>query len=46
MKRALLIMLLTGLTVSAAAQTRAEILRARLLDPADRTVFVAAHRGA
>ena len=47
MKRVLLITLLlltglpnlTGLTVSAAAQTRAEILRARLLDPADSTVF-------
>ena len=54
MKRALLITLmlltglpnLTGLTVSAAAQTRAEVLRARLMDPADRSVFVAAHRGA
>lgn len=28
------------------AQTRAETLRAKLLDPSDTTVFVAAHRGA
>ena len=54
MKRAILIMLLllTGLQsldilgMTCYAQTRAEILRARLLDPEEGSVFVAAHRGA
>lgn len=52
MKRALLITLLlltglpnlTGQGISAAAQTRADSIRARLLDPADSSVLVVAHR--
>lgn len=40
--------MLTLFAISAGlfAQTRAETLRAKLLDPSDTTVFVAAHRGA
>jgi glycerophosphoryl diester phosphodiesterase len=46
MKRALLITLFCVAALSCLGQTRAEILRAKLLDPSDKTVFVAAHRGA
>ncbi|MBR5702768.1 MAG: glycerophosphodiester phosphodiesterase family protein [Bacteroidales bacterium] len=47
MKRGLSIMLaLFAFSTGLFAQTRAETLRAKLLDPSDPTVFVAAHRGA
>ena len=46
MKRALIITLFWLAGLSCLGQTRAEILRAKLLDPSDPTVFVAAHRGA
>ena len=46
MKRAALIILAACIAVSAAAQTRAESIRARLLDPNGSDVLVAAHRGA
>ena len=45
MKRTALIIIALSLCCAAMAQSRVDSIRMRLLDPSDRTVLVAAHRG-